>query len=135
MEELLAIKLKTRNGGSTIIDREDVEALYLGEIVECLLYKDKELSRGKKAKQAMIHLKKSADKFYAGGKLSVFEKICGEHRIYSIELLFQDSLEEYLVPYESDNAFAVNNLENHQFENGLNITFRDKSDMRQHHDN
>ena len=120
MEELIAIKLKPRNGGSTIVCKEDIETLYLGDIVECMLYKDNVLSRCKKAGKVVIHLKESADKLF--GKISVFEKIINESNIYSLELLYQDSTEVFLVPNKSNNCFAPNDLEKHTLEDGLKIT-------------
>ena len=85
MEEMLAIKLKPRNGGDIIIDKDDVESIYFGDLVECILFKNNELTRCKKAKQAVIHLKKSADK-YGGGKISVFLGLLSSGRNQLIDL-------------------------------------------------
>ena len=125
MADILEIKLKSRNGGSTIIDIADVESLYFGEVVEYISYKDNELRRCKKAGEAGLRLQESADKFCCGGKMSVFEKILNEHNIYSIELLYSDDVEEILVPYESDSAFSPNRCQKNVMDKGLKIAFKE----------
>ncbi|BAL83145.1 hypothetical protein SELR_14370 [Selenomonas ruminantium subsp. lactilytica TAM6421] len=125
MEEMLAIKLKPRNGGDIIIDKDDVESIYFGDVVECILFKNNELTRCKKAKQAVIHLKKSADK-YGGGKISVFERLCSERNLYIVELLHDEIIEEILLPYKRINGIETNILEKHEFDNGLKIKFSEK---------
>ncbi len=120
MEELLAIKLKPRNGGDIIIDKDDVESIYFGDVVECILFKNNELTSCKKAKQVLIQLKNSADK-YGSGKISVFERLCSERNLYSVELLHGEIIEEILLPYKRINGIETNIREKHEFNNGLKI--------------
>lgn len=127
MEELLAIKLKPRNGGDIIIDKADVESIYFGDVVECILFKNNELTRCKKAKQVLIKLKNSADK-YGCGKISVFERLCSE-KLYSVELLHDEIIEEILLPYKRINGIETNIMEKHEFNNGLKIKFSEKYGM------
>ena len=123
MEVLHAIKLKSRSGLNTIIDKNDLEYLYIGDITECMVFRNKEFGRCKKAGQVLVHLKDSADKLCAG-KTSVFQLILEDGRIYGIELLYEDKVEEILVPFKSVNFFSQNVFEKHEFENGLKIEFR-----------
>lgn len=124
MAELLKIKLKNRNGGDTIIDSKDVESFYFGEVVEIISYKDNQLRRCKKAREVGIRLKESADKFCCGGRMGIFERLMSEQRIYSVELLYSDGIEEILVPYESDDYFSVNKLQRNKIEKGMKIVFK-----------
>jgi hypothetical protein len=128
LEELLAIKVKPRNGGDIIIDKDDVESIYFGNVVECVLFKNNELTRCKKAKQAVIHLKNSADK-YGSGKISVFERLCSERNLYSVELLHGEIIEEILLPYKRINGIETKIMEKHEFNNGLKIKFSEKYGM------
>jgi hypothetical protein len=122
MADILEIKLKFRNGGSVIIDIKDVESLYFGEVLEYISYKDGIYRRSKKAKQVGICLRESADKL-GRGKLSVFERLMNEQSIYSIELLYQDEVEEIFVPYESGNVLCPNRCQQNEIHKGMKLTF------------
>ena len=46
-----------------------------------------------------------------------------EQSIYSIELLYQDEVEEIFVPYESENVLCPNRCQQNEIHKGMKLTF------------